>query len=198
MSAPVGCRESGGPGRTVRWLRQSSRPEDGALRNSPSHSPSRSTRPVRMRTRYRAALAALAGLLIAVPASSHHSTVEFDYTKAYAVVGTVKELQWTNPHSWLQVLVPDESGELVEWGFELGAPVFNVRMGWSNDSLVRGDEVIVVFCPTKKARPRGTLMFVYREGQPTLNGVAANFFRGERQDDPLAYPRPPALPDDAE
>ena len=37
-----------------------------------------------------------------------------------------------------------------------------------------------------------------REGEPTLNGVAANFFRGERQEDPLAYPRPPALPDGAE
>jgi hypothetical protein len=141
---------------------------------------------------------AFAAFLVVAPAMSHHSTVEFDYTKAYAVVGTVKELQWTNPHSWLQVLVPGEEGELVEWGFELGAPVFNVRMGWSNDSLVRGDEVIVVFCPTKKARPRGTLMFVYREGEPTLNGVAANFFRGERLEDPLAYPRPPPLPDDAE
>ncbi len=147
------------------------------------------------RRRCRAVGVVLAGLLAAVPAVGHHSTVEFDYTRAYAVVGTVKELQWTNPHSWLQVLVPGENGELVEWGFELGAPVFNVRMGWSNDSLQNGDEVIVVFCPTKKARPRGTLMHVYREGEETLNGVAANFFRGQREDDPLAYPRPPALPE---
>lgn len=126
--------------------------------------------------------------------SAHHSTVEFDYTKVYVVTGTVKELQWTNPHSWLQVMVEDENGESVEWGFELGAPVFNVRMGWSNDSVRNGDPVTVVFCPTKQARPRGTLMFVYREGQETLNGVAANFFRGELPDDPLELPRPPPLP----
>jgi hypothetical protein len=132
-------------------------------------------------------------VLAAAPVSAHHSTVEFDYTHAYVVVGTVKELQWTNPHSWLQVLVPDENGELVEWGFELGAPVFNVRMGWRKDSLEFGDEVVVVFCPTKKARPRGTLMQVYRTGQETLNGVAANFFQGQREDDPLAYPEPPDL-----
>jgi hypothetical protein len=139
-----------------------------------------------------------AALLCAMTTSAHHSTVEFDYTQAYVVTGTVKELQWTNPHSWLQVMVPDENGELTEWGFELGAPVFNVRMGWTNESLHNGDQVIVVFCPTKKQRPRGTLMQVYRNGQETLNGIAANFFQGQRQEDPLAYPRPPALPEGAE
>ena len=143
-------------------------------------------------------LAALAAALCSTTASAHHSTVEFDYSKVYAVTGTVKELQWTNPHSWLQVMVPDENGEVVEWGFELGAPVFNVRMGWSNESVKTGDKVTVVFCPTKEARPRGTLMFVYQEGQDTLNGVAANFFRGELPDDPLDLPRPPPLPAGAE
>jgi hypothetical protein len=136
--------------------------------------------------------------LAAGVAPAHHSTVEFDYTQAYAVTGTVKELQWTNPHSWLQVMVPDENGELVEWGFELGAPVFNVRMGWTNESVRNGDRVTVVFCPTKKTRPRGTLMFVYREGQETLNGVAANFYQGDVADDPRDYPNPPPLPEGAE
>jgi hypothetical protein len=143
-------------------------------------------------------LGGLAAALCAGAAPAHHSTVEFDYTKVYAVTGTVKELQWTNPHSWLQVMVKDENGELVEWGFELGAPVFNVRMGWTNGSVRNGDQVTVVFCPTKKARPRGTLMFVYREGQETLNGIAANFFQGETQDDPRNYPSPPPLPEGAE
>jgi hypothetical protein len=143
-------------------------------------------------------LAALAAALCATGASAHHSTVEFDYTQVYVVTGTVKELQWTNPHSWLQVMVPDENGELVEWGFELGAPVFNVRMGWTNESVRNGDEVIVVFCPTKRPRPRGTLMHVYREGQETLNGIAANFFQGQREAEPLSYPGPPALPAGAE
>lgn len=140
----------------------------------------------------------LAVALCAGTAPAHHSTVEFDYTKVYAVTGTVKELQWTNPHSWLQVMVPDENGELVEWGFELGAPVFNVRMGWTNKSVSNGDLVTVVFCPTKQERPRGTLMFVHREGQETLNGVAANFYSGELLEDPLDYASPPPLPEGAE
>jgi hypothetical protein len=135
----------------------------------------------------------LTSLVGAATLHAHHSTVEFDYTQAQVVVGTVKELQWTNPHSWLQVMVPDENGEVIEWGFELGAPVFNVRMGWRHDSLKQGDEVVVVFCPTKELRPRGTLMHVYREGQETLNGVAANFFRGQREEDPLDYARPPSM-----
>ena len=93
--------------------------------------------------------------------SAHHSIVEFDYTKAYAVTGTVKELQWTNPHSWVQVLVENKDGENVEFGFELGAPVFNIRMGWRKDSIVAGDIVTVVYCPSKNGNPRGTLMHIY-------------------------------------
>jgi hypothetical protein len=41
-------------------------------------------------------------------------------------------------------------------------------------------------------------MFVHREGQETLNGVAANFYRGELMEDPLDYPSPPPLPEGAE
>jgi hypothetical protein len=138
-------------------------------------------------------IASLSSLIWAQTSDAHHSTVEFDYTQAQVVVGVVKELQWTNPHSWLQVMVTDENGETIEWGFELGAPVFNVRMGWRHDSLMQGDQVVVVFCPTKQLRPRGTLMHVYREGQETLNGIASNFFQGQREDDPLDYARPPSM-----
>src|SRR5690606_10674815 len=88
-------------------------------------------------------------LLGSVPATqAHHSIIEFDYSLAYAVTGRVKELQWTNPHSWVQVMVPDASGNEVEFGFELGAPVFNIRLGWAKDSVVPGDIVTVVYCPS--------------------------------------------------
>ena len=46
---------------------------------------------------------------------AHHSTTEFDYTKQVTIKGTVKELQWTNPHSYIQLIVDGEGGEKIQW-----------------------------------------------------------------------------------
>jgi hypothetical protein len=61
-------------------------------------------------------LAAIALLgMTTVPTFAHHSTAEFDYTKRVVSVGKVEEVQWTNPHSYLQVLVPTEDGKSLDW-----------------------------------------------------------------------------------
>ena len=126
-------------------------------------------------------------------AEAHHSIVEFDYTLAYAVTGKVKELQWTNPHSWVQVLVPAENGETIEFGFELGAPVFNIRLGWRKDSVVPGDEVTVVYCPSRNGSPRGTLMYIYLPSGEVLPGIAPRIYSGPAFEDPADVPPPPLL-----
>lgn len=128
-----------------------------------------------------------------VPAQAHHSIVEFDYSLAYAVTGRVKELQWTNPHSWVQVLVEDADGKEIEFGFELGAPVFNIRLGWRKDSIVPGDEVTVVYCPSRNGSPRGTLMFIHLPSGEVLSGVAPRMYSGPSVEDPTTVPRPPLL-----
>lgn len=127
------------------------------------------------------------------PLYAHHSIVEFDYTLAYAVTGRVKELQWTNPHSWVQMLVPDASGKEIEFGFELGAPVFNIRLGWRKDSIKPGDVVTVVYCPSKNGSPRGTLMFIHLPSGEVLSGVAPRIYSGPSVEDPSTVPAPPIL-----
>lgn len=124
---------------------------------------------------------------------AHHSIVEFDYTIAYSVTGRVKELQWTNPHSWVQVLVPDAEGENIEFGFELGAPVFNIRLGWRKDSIKPGDEVTVIYCPSKNGNPRGTLMFIHLPSGEVLSGVAPRIYSGPSVEDRSTVPAPPIL-----
>lgn len=140
-------------------------------------------------------LAALLLLLasLSAPAYAHHSIIEFDYTKAYAVTGRVKELQWTNPHSWVQMLVPAANGEDIEFGFELGAPLFNIRLGWRKDSIVAGDVVTVVYCPSRNGSPRGTLMYIHLPGGEVLPGVAARIYSGPSVEDPTQVPAPPLL-----
>ncbi len=61
-------------------------------------------------------------LLTAVPLSAHHSFAAFDRKKEITVTGVVKEVQWNNPHAWIQVIVTDPKGKPTEWGFECGSP----------------------------------------------------------------------------
>ncbi|MEI9892056.1 MAG: DUF6152 family protein [Caulobacteraceae bacterium] len=69
------------------------------------------------------ALAGVAAVsLAAAPAFAHHSFAMFDNQKNVTLDGTVKEFQWTNPHSWIQLVVKDASGKDVEYSIEGGSP----------------------------------------------------------------------------
>jgi hypothetical protein len=57
-------------------------------------------------------------LLFATPCLAHHSFAMFDQTKSVTLQGTVKELQWTNPHCYLQVLIRSQNA-IVEWSLEM-------------------------------------------------------------------------------
>src|SRR2546421_4709273 len=73
----------------------------------------------------------------------HHSFAAFDMEKASTVSGVVKEFQWRNPHSWIQMMVTDASGNEVEWSIETGSPSSLSRLGWKSKALKPGDRIIV-------------------------------------------------------
>jgi hypothetical protein len=64
-----------------------------------------------------------------VPASAHHSAAAYDRDADVEVAGTVREFQYTNPHSWLFVEVVDKAGKTVDWGFEAEGPSTLLRAG---------------------------------------------------------------------
>ena len=101
-----------------------------------------------------AMLLAVAALVAASPTFAHHSASMFDDTKVSEVTGTVKELQWTNPHIWLQVTV-DEKGKKTEWSFEGGSPNSLSRQGWRATTFKPGDVVAVRFNPMKDGTAAG-------------------------------------------
>jgi Family of unknown function (DUF6152) len=111
-------------------------------------------------------------------AIAHHSTAEFDYTKQVTIKGTVKEVQWTNPHSYIQLLVDGENGEKIQWSVEIGSPSLNVNMGWRKDSVKFGDVVTINLSPARNGKPYGTLrVLTFADGR-TLEGVAAKIGAG--------------------
>jgi hypothetical protein len=99
----------------------------------------------------RAALAAAA--LSATVAFAHHSGAMFDKEKDVTFIGTVKEFQYTNPHSWLIVDVPDASGKVVTWGFEAEGPSTLLRAGIRRSDFPPGAKVTIVGNPMKDGRP---------------------------------------------
>jgi hypothetical protein len=88
-------------------------------------------------------------------ALAHHSAAMFDLSKTVTVQGTVKEFQYTNPHSWLQVLVVGPDGKAVEWGFETEGPSTLLRVGIKAKTFRPGDKVSVVANPMRDGRPAG-------------------------------------------
>jgi hypothetical protein len=104
--------------------------------------------------------AACALLALAASAWGHHSFAMFDLEKQVTVQGTVKEFQWTNPHCWLQVMVPDGKGGAQEWSFEMGAMGMLARTGWKSTTLKPNDEVTVLMNPLKSGAPSGRLLKV--------------------------------------
>ena len=105
-------------------------------------------------------LAGLAGALFAVPASAHHSFAMFDAQKTLTLTGTVKEIEWINPHSWLYVMVPDETGKDVEYSLEMQGTGQSVRNGWKPDSVKPGDKVTVEMHPLRTGAHGGQLLTV--------------------------------------
>jgi hypothetical protein len=104
-------------------------------------------------------LATIAAFALSVPASAHHSFAMFDATKDVTVQGQVKEFEWTNPHSWLRVMVVDQkSGKPVLWAFELSSPARLTTMGMHADSVKPGDMVSVTFHPMKDGTRGGQFM----------------------------------------
>jgi hypothetical protein len=104
--------------------------------------------------------------------AAHHSTIEFDYTRQVTIKGTVKEVQWTNPHSYIQVLVNGDDGKKIQWSVEIGSPTLNVGMGWRKTSVKAGDVVTMNLAPARNGKPYGTLrVLTFADGQK-LEGVA--------------------------
>lgn len=109
-------------------------------------------------------------ILMGTQASAHHSTANFDYTKTVVLNGTVKKFQWTNPHSFIQVMAPDGKGAIVEWSVEAGSPGLQRRLGWTPDMVKPGDKVSVVIAPVRSGGPMGTLRQITLSNRKVLYG----------------------------
>ena len=118
---------------------------------------------------------------MAAPAAAHHSAAGMDRTKSVTIVGTVKQFSWSNPHSWLEIDVPNDKGGADKWTVEMTAPSYLVRAGWKSSTVKAGDKVSVILRPMRNGDPGGLLVSIALPDGRTLT---------ERAIQPPAAPAP--------
>src|SRR5215510_2840735 len=75
---------------------------------------------------------------------AHHSeAAEYDSTKPVKVTGTLKKVEWANPHVWFYVDVTEADGKVTTWAFSTQPPGALMRRGVTKEALKLGSMVNV-------------------------------------------------------
>ncbi|MGC3980756.1 MAG: DUF6152 family protein [Steroidobacteraceae bacterium] len=110
----------------------------------------------------RQAILSVIGLSIVLPLTTqaHHSAAAFDRSHPVTMTGTVKQFIWSNPHTWVKLLVPNGKGGEDEYMLE-GPPLgMMASKGWNGKTLKTGDKVRMLVAPYKDGTKRGEFMVV--------------------------------------
>jgi hypothetical protein len=93
---------------------------------------------------------AAAALLSGGIASAHHSqAAQYDTSKKVMIEGTMVQFQFRNPHSFVQVEAPDETGQVVRWSIEWGGSGQLTDQGVTRTTLKYGDVVLISAHPSR-------------------------------------------------
>jgi len=116
----------------------------------------------------------VAALAMAVPVAAHHSiSAEFDVNKPVKFSGTIKKIDWANPHIYTHVETK-EGGKTVTYKVEGGPPNALFRQGWRKDTLKIGEHVSVTGVRAKNPDSMnvGQATITTDDGRRILGGAA--------------------------
>jgi hypothetical protein len=88
-------------------------------------------------------------------AVAHHSFAVFDHTRTLTIGGTVTKFQWTNPHAFLEVDVPQPDGTMKHFSIELTSINMMQRVGWRSNMIKAGDKITAIVAPLLSGDPVG-------------------------------------------
>lgn len=121
-----------------------------------------------------AALLTAAGLALAAsgPALAHHSFSMFDNEHQTKIEGTVTKFEWTNPHVYIQLAIPDQGGQTRTYTVECANPGILNRVGWKFNVVKPGDKLKLVVAPLRDNPTGGGLLheMVLPDGRVLNNG----------------------------
>lgn len=96
-------------------------------------------------------------LLLALPASAHHSFAAYDLSKKVTVTGTIKEFRWGAPHAALLLAYVDGKGKKVDLMVQSGAPAAFARQGFNPKDFRPGQKVELAYHPNRNSSLGGAM-----------------------------------------
>jgi hypothetical protein len=99
----------------------------------------------------------LAALLAPPAATAHHSFAMFDHVNRVTLAGTVTRFEWTNPHVYIELDVPDGKGGAKHYSIECASVNVLMRTGWKFTDVHKGDKVKLLVNPLKDGSAGGML-----------------------------------------
>lgn len=131
-------------------------------------------KPSKSRSGAAAVLVLLACVAVAAPVAAHHSFAPYEPERQITFKGKVTHFQWTNPHVYIELDAPDESGEMRHWLIECANTSILNRAGWSWNMVEVGDEIDVIVAPLRNGEPAALLKSIrLADGRVLSNGGPA-------------------------
>src|SRR3954469_8696822 len=123
----------------------------------------------------RASMTYMSMLALLLAGFLHHSFAMFDTTKSVTLAGTVTAFEWTNPHAYIELDVPDDSGaagkNVKHWTIELGSPSILQQAGWRFKNLKLRARVTAIVHPLKTGQSGALLSpITIPDGRVLTNG----------------------------
>jgi hypothetical protein len=105
---------------------------------------------------------------------AHHSFAMYDHTRTVTLKGTVTKFQWTNPHAYIELDVPDGRGGVKHFSIECTSINMMQRLGWRSNMIKAGDQVKAVVAPLLTGQAGGLLLEItLPDGKKMEPGVPA-------------------------
>jgi len=141
----------------------------------------------------RGALASAFGFGVAAGAAAHHSYAMFETTRTAVVTGTVAKLEWTNPHVFIWVYVPNTARDngFDLYAFENGSPNVLLKRGWTKETFAVGEKLSIAYWPLADGRTGGHFAVATRVDGSVIRG-AGGPGGGVDASDAVAAPAAPA------
>jgi len=95
-------------------------------------------------------------LMAGVGLEAHHSLAGvYDLNKEMVLVGALKELRFTNPHSSILLDVKNQDGSTTEWSLVTASNTVLTRQGVTKSAIKPGDVLKITILPARNGNPLG-------------------------------------------